>query len=557
MMHPDLKLFFLSLILLLSTGTTSLPLFGNILSDNGLPGHDYSDHQQTGERLNYLTDTYPEITALTSLATTRGGKQIRLLTIGAGNTEIRPTIAIVGGVSGNHLLGSELALQFAENLLAMSDQNHIRQLLDSVAFYVFPDMSPDARAQYFSSLRYERLYNNNITDSKRDLDPDDPPFLDLNQDGMITMMRIKDPTGSWIKHPEDERIMVMARREKGEQGRYRLYREGVRADTQGHFDAHDKRGVVFDRNFTFKYPAFQPGAGPHAVSEEETRAVADFLFQSRNVFAVITFGEANNLSEPLKYNEAAASARIHTGWKDDDIKINEMISNLYQKHLEDDLPAPALGQDGDFFQWAYFHYGRFSFSTQGWTVPETEAEKSDPYKSEELRLLQWAEANDIPDVFVPWEPVVHPDFPDQLVEVGGIVPFAMNNPPYHMVDSIASIHTDFIIELSAMRPVVSIVNIEKEKLGRDLHRITARISNNGSFPTASKTGEILRWKQKTVIRTTLDDGLQMISGKPIEVAGVIDGHSAITRSWLIQGRGNVNIRAGAESTGFSEETISL
>ncbi len=556
-MHLHFKFVFFSLILLLFTGTTSLALSGNILSDNGLPGYDYSDHQQTGERLNSLVNKYPKLSTLTSLATTRGGKQIRLLTIGAGNTEIRPAIAIVGGVSGNHLLGSELALQFAENLLAMSDENRIRQLLDSVTFYVFPEMSPDARGQYFSSLRYERLYNNNIIASHRDPDPDVLPFMDLNHDGMITMMRIKDSTGSWIKHPDDERIMVMARREKGEQGKYRLYREGVRAGKEGCFHAHDKRGVVFDRNFTFQYPAFQPGAGPHAVSEEETRAIADFLFQSRNVFAVITFGEANNLSEPLKYNEAAASARIHTGWKNDDIKINEKVSNLYQKHLEENLPAPAPGQDGDFFQWAYFHYGRFSFSTQGWTVPETEAEQSDPYKSEQLRLLRWAEANDIPGVFVPWEPVDHPDFPDQLVEVGGIVPFALNNPPYHMVDSIASIHTDFITDLAAMRPVTAIVNMEKEKLGPDLHRITAQIINKGSFPTASKTGEILRWKQKTVIRTTVDDTQQMISGKPIEVTGVIDGHSAITRSWLIHGRGNVNIRVGAESTGFSEATISL
>ncbi len=358
-MHLHFKLVFFSLIL--CTVTTSLPLYGNILSDNGLPGNDYSDHQQTGERLRSLVDTYPELSALTTLATTQGGKQIRLLTIGAGNTDIRPAIAVVGGISGNHLLGSELAVQFAENLLAMSDQNRIRQLLDSVTFYVFPEMSPDARGQYFSSLRYERLYNNNIIVSHRDPDSGAPPFMDLNQDGMITMMRIKDPTGLWIKHPDDERIMVMARKEKGEQGKYRLYREGVRAGKQGCFNAPDKRGVVFDRNFTFKYPAFQPGAGPHAVSEAETRAIADFLFQSGNVFAVITFGEANNLSEPLKYNEAAASARIHTGWKNDDIKINEMVSNLYQDHLENNLPAPAAGQDGDFFQWAYFHCGRFSF----------------------------------------------------------------------------------------------------------------------------------------------------------------------------------------------------
>jgi len=33
--------------------------------------------------------------------------------------------------------------------------------------------------------------------------------------------------------------------------------------------------------------------------------------------------------------------------------------------------------------------------------------------------------------------VSHPDFPNQKVEVGGITPYKMINPPYNMVDSIS------------------------------------------------------------------------------------------------------------------------
>lgn len=546
-----------ALFLFLWLGSTTKPVFSKVLLNDENTLSEYPDHEQMRQRLEKLAGAQPELSRLTTLAQSAGGKPVHLLTIGAGDTQNRPALAIVGGVSGDHLLGSELALQFAEILLAKSGEAQIRQLLDSVTFYVFPDMSPDARSQYFADLRYERLYNNNIIIRDRTADPDKPPFIDLNGDGMITMMRIKDPAGSWITHPDDERVMVKARSEKGERGEYRLYREGLRADRHGRVHNDDVRGVVFDRNFTFQYPAFQPGAGPHAVSETETRAIADFLFDAKNVYAVITFGDANNLSEPLTYNEQAASARIHTGWKRNDIAINEMISQLYRKHVGDDLPKASQAGNGDFSQWAYYHYGRFSFSTPGWTLPETETDTPDPYNSKELRFLRWAESNEITDVVVPWTEVAHPDFPDQPVEVGGIFPFAMKNPPYEMVADLARKHTDFILDVAALRPVIDIVRLEKETLGRDLHRVTAHIMNKGSFPTASQTGEILRWKQKTVIRTTLDDGQQMVSGKPIEVLGAIEGRSAVTRSWLIHGRGNVSIVVGAESSGFSEKNISL
>ncbi len=546
-----------ALFLFLWLGSTTKPVFSKVLLNDENTLSEYPDHEKMRERLEKLAGAQPELSRLTTLAQSAGGKPVHLLTIGAGDTQNRPALAIVGGVSGDHLLGSELALQFAEILLAKSGEAQIRQLLDSVTFYVFPDMSPDARSQYFADLQYERLYNNNIIIRDRTADPDKPPFIDLNGDGMITMMRIKDPAGSWITHPDDERVMVKARSEKGERGEYRLYREGLRADRHGRVHDDDVRGVVFDRNFTFQYPAFQPGAGPHAVSETETRAIADFLFDAKNVYAVITLGDANNLSEPLKYNEQAASARIHTGWKRNDIAINEMISQLYRKHLGDDLPKASQAGNGDFFQWAYYHYGRFSFSTPGWTLPETETDTPDPYNSKELRFLRWAESNEITDVVVPWTEVAHPDFPDQPVEIGGIVPFAMKNPPYAMVADLARKHTDFILDVAALRPVIDIVRLEKETLGRDLHRVTAHIMNKGSFPTASQTGEILRWKQKTVIRTTLEDGQQMVSGKPVEVLGAIEGRSAVTRSWLIHGRGNVRIVVGAESSGFSEKNISL
>ena len=49
-----------------------------------------------------------------------------------------------GGVEGSYLIGKELALGFAGSLLKNSDSPEIKELLDKITFYIFPDVSPDA-----------------------------------------------------------------------------------------------------------------------------------------------------------------------------------------------------------------------------------------------------------------------------------------------------------------------------------------------------------------------------------------------------------------------------
>jgi hypothetical protein len=576
---------------------------------------DYSNHKQLSERLDKIASAYPALVAKESLTKTYGGKDIWLVTVGSGAVSDRPAIAILGGISGDLILGTELATQFIENLLAIASSDRITNaLLDSITFYVFPDMSPDAREQYFAPIQYERFGNAKPADLDRDGRIGEDPYDDLNNDGMITLMRIKDPTGNWMKHPDDDRIMVKAQTEKGERGNYLVFREGIDNDKDGEFNEDGEEGVFFNKNFSFKYPAFTRGAGEHPISEIESRAIADFLFEAKNVFAVICFGPANNLSEPLRYSERDASGRIPTGWLEKDIKVNQMVSLTYNQHMKDQKRpgdvdnnglesqegqdtdiAPGVdetaslpsddrplserldmsngkgipGTDGDFFQWAYFHYGRFSFSTPGWWVPATANEASGSRGSRdgnrtgnhasnpELEFLRWAETENINDVFVPWTPVNHPDFPGKETDVGGLKPFVMKNPPYELTETLATKHTEFILSLASLRPVTDIINVKTESLGNNLFRITADVINRGSFPTVSELGQRNRWVQKTVVRVNPSGNQQLISGKLIEVIDVIDGHSSLQRSWLVRGKGNLIIRSGAESTGFSEVTISL
>ena len=96
----------------------------------------------------------------------------------------KPGIAVVGGVDGRYLIGRELALGFAEDdSHQLSGKDSIRDLLDKITFYVFPDVSPDASDQFFSGLKYERSINSRTTDDDRDFLFDEDPCEDLNKDG--------------------------------------------------------------------------------------------------------------------------------------------------------------------------------------------------------------------------------------------------------------------------------------------------------------------------------------------------------------------------------------
>lgn len=519
--------------------------------------NEYLDAKASSEKLQTLAGEYPDLASYEELGTTPGGNTISVLTIETGNTMDKPAIAVVGGIEGPHLFGTQLAVDFAANLLSQSGNSNLEMLLDSVCFYVIPSINPDAAQGYFSTPRYERKGNAKPTDLDRDGRLAEDGYEDLNNDGLITMMRIADPTGKWMPHPSDDRIMVEANTSKGETGSFVYLSEGIDNDKDESYNEDGEQGVFINKNFAFRYPFFSYGAGEHAMSEMETRTVADFLYDAKNVFAVVSFGPANNLSKPLKYNESEANARIHTGWKKEDIAINEQVSHLYNQHLGAMAPDQKSGYNGDFFQWAYFHYGRLSFSTPGWTFPDTVKTKDDEHKSKELNFLKWAEANEVENVFIPWTSVEHPDFPNQQVEVGGLAPFVMINPPATLHDSIAAMHTRFLVDLAKMRPRIEIRDIKTEQLGRGLYRITAEIANPGFLPTASQTGNLVRWMQKTVVRLSTESDQEVISGKLVEVAGVIDARSSVTRSWIIKGDGDVLIRAGGEPTGFDQKEINL
>ncbi|MCL7988935.1 M14 family metallopeptidase [Sphingobacterium sp. lm-10] len=521
---------------------------------------DYSNKQQLAQRVKALAARYPQLVKATSLTKTLSGSDIWMLSIGSGALEQKPAVAIVGGVAGDHLLGVELAVGFAEKLLANASQDSIRQLLNQQTFYVFPNMSPDATEQYFAKLQYERTGNARPLDYDRDGRKGEDGYDDLDGDGKITWLRVEDPTGTYLPNPKDPRSMVLADPAKNQRGQYRLLSEGVDNDKDGLFNEDGDEGVAFNKNNTYNYKNFLPGAGEHAVSELENRALYDFLYDAFNVYAVVSFGPENNLSTPQQAGrgvEAAPSSgsrrpggRMINSWSEADANVNASVSSIYNKLIQlGEAPKQKAG-NGNFADWAYYHYGRLSFSTPGWWVPDTE---KDPVAS----YFTWADAQGISGNHTPWKAISHPDFPNKNVEVGGIHPFVLHNPPYKMVDSLVSKHTDFVIKLTGMAPMIDIVDVNTEKLDGGLTRISLKVINKGAFPTLTQVGERSYFLKHVVVELKAGNGQKVLSGKSRQTIGALEGHGYTELNWLIQGSGKLSIEAGNASSGKKSVNVSL
>jgi hypothetical protein len=521
----------------------------------------YSNFSQQTNRLNALAKSYPQLAKLRSLTKTTGGKDIWQLTIGSGNTETKPAIVVVGGVEGNYIIGTELAIGFAENLLQGSTTDSIKALLNKTTFYIFPNMSPDAMEQYFASLQYERQGNATITDDDRDGKNNEDGADDLDGNGKITWLRVESPVGDYKPHPDDARVLIKSDLSKGEKGKYILLTEGSDNDKDGAFNEDGDGGVWFNKNLTYKHPSFSPGAGEFPASENETRALLDYLFEQFNVYAVVSFGSNNNLSTPFAYNALTANQPLIGSWLQQDVKVDSMVSDLYNKtvSMKDAPKTSAAG--GDFLSWAYYHYGRYSFSTPGWWVPKTKpdttkGEKAFTIDDATVNYLRWASQQGISNTFTEWKTISHPDFPGQKVEVGGVDPFVLINPPYKLVPDLVKKHANFLVKLASNQPDLDIINVKTEKVG-GLTRITLDLVNKGAFASHSKLGERSYWVKRINVKVNTAGSQSVISGKKIQVLNSLEGYSSQQLSWLIKGSGKLTIEAGSPTTGTKSVDVTL
>jgi hypothetical protein len=398
----------------------------------------YHNPNAVNSQLKSWNSRYPQLTKIINIGKSEGNTDLLVLQIaaqGQGDPDSRTAVFVTANLEGTHLVGTEAALMLAQKLLTKFNADEkITQLLQNRTVYVAPLLNPDAAESYFSDVRCERMTNDKPADDDTDglVDEDGPD--DLNKDGQITQMRVKDPEGTWLPHPNKTRLMKTADANKGETGIYKIYTEGLDNDGDGEYNEDPAGGIALNRNFPHDFEYSIRPAGMWPVSAKESIAILDFLTKRNNIALVLNFSSENTILNLQQTGRARAagdrfkvperfaeflgldpeqeftmqelidllnSMNIGGGIEIDesivamilglgpamnidqqDMPMIQAIQKEYKDALKEakleDLEKRAKGVGkGSFVAYCYFHYGVPVFSTDLWKVPEPKKEPAE------------------------------------------------------------------------------------------------------------------------------------------------------------------------------------
>ncbi len=534
------------------------------------PSAGYQNAAALERAIDQLAKAHRNVVDVTVVARSPGNRPIRAIRLGAGkDPDGRPALLVLANAFGPHVVGSEMAIRVATQMAAAygTDPN-VTTLLDTRTIYIVPRVNPDAAEAFFRTPLYEQVRNDGTADDDRDWQVDEDGPEDLNGDGLITMMRVRDPAGDWMPDSANPALLRKADRAKGQVGVYRLYTEGRDNDQDQAWNEDPPGSTAVSANFTHGYRFFGDATGLYPMSAPETKGVADFLIAHPNIAAVYVLGPQDNLLTPWTHKAGSAPVGPYTSILEGDQPYFEELATRFRKATSIEGGPPSADLAGDPLSWAYYDMGRWAFGSRVWWIPapavrDTAAGggKSPPAQDStraESNAYRWIAAN-APSGFVAWTRVEHPDFPGKEVEVGGFAPFVGINPPAAMLDSLARGQLAFVTGLAEALPRIALRNATVTAVGARTFRIEVELANEGYFPTLSAIGVKAAWPQR--VRLVLDPGTQQIAGgRAVEMVGSIAGNGASVKSrWVVVGESGatVTITASSPVAGHATQTLRL
>lgn len=498
----------------------------------------YLNHEELTAAARGLASSHGDLASVRSLTRTDGGRDVWLLTLGSRQgtaLDSRPALLIVANLEGNHLIGSSAALFTAEQLLTgYASDADIRRLLDERTVYVIPRANPDGAELAFTMRGYEIPYKPHTSDPSRGGLNVRELGTDLNGDGLITVMRVRDPEGDMLPDTANPLVLKQAERARAERGLFKVMVEGIDPANLDAYVATGTDGVNLNRNFQHEYLYFQPHVGPHMVSEVETRALADFVHDRHNIAAVLTYSVYDNLRTPPPAQRQPPSGvtgnppNVPTNIVAGDRPFFTYVSERYQALTGLDGTG-AEGEAGSFPQFVYYQVGLPSFTTNVWTLPAATGGRS---ASTDVRWLAHFDSIGV-DGYVAWTPAEHPTLGE--VEVGGFRPNARVNPPAAGIREAAEKQAAFATWLAQQLPQVEVVETEVEPRGDNVYLLTATLANEQYLPTQLAMGQRIRFNRPITVRLMPASGMSVLTGNIQQQVARLEGMGGReTFSWLVQ-----------------------
>ena len=393
----------------------------------------YRSPQEANAALLAINKANPSQTALHTIATSPGGVDLSVLEIGpdvgqegpqdAGGLRRRPTWRACCRSS------TEAALSLADRLLASGSATK------NLTWFILPNGNPDAAARYFrkplvADERNASRWNDDMDDQTDEDGPDD-----LDGNGVITEMRVKDPAGEWIPVDGEPRLMRKADPRRARRGSTSSTSRGsTTTATASTTRTRRAARTSASRSRTCSTPG-PPTGGRWPGSEPETFGIMKFAIDHPEIAMTFAFGVHQHVpaaagrrppGQLRRQRDQDPRARWRRAWAptpnrtytmkeiiemvrplappgfeitegiiasflglgavvnplDEDLKFYKELSEKYKEFLKTNkLDAkrlePPQPKDGSFELWSYYHLGVPVFTMDLWTLPEVKAEEKE------------------------------------------------------------------------------------------------------------------------------------------------------------------------------------
>ncbi len=507
--------------------------------------------------LQDFAERFPALCRVTSIGKSYEGREVWLVTLtntATGPDTDKPAFWVDANIHATEVSPSACALYTINKVLTgYGSDEQITRLLDTRALYLVPRFNPDG-AELFLDERHRRVRSS--TRPYPRLDHQDGLYeADVDGDGRLLTMRIKDPNGAWQAHPDDPRLMVPRDPASPNSGGpfYRLLPEGLIRNHDGVTIkvAPPLEGLDLNRNFPWEwtFESEQHGAGPYPTSEPEVRAVVQFIVDHPNITGGVTF-----------HTFSGVYLRAYSNQNDDtfpppDLRVWKEIG----KHATrlTGYPAISIYHDfrytpkefikGVFGDWLYDHLGVFAWACELWSPqrqagidlnkPGVSNQYIDWFKDhpveDDLKLLKWNDEQLGGKGYVEWYPIQHPQLGE--VELGGWNnDVAWRNPPPHLLEKEIAPHADFILFHALISPLLEFNAVTVTPVGEGAHHIRAIVQNTGWLPT-NITARAAEKKLVRPLEITLtlppEGGATLVSGQLKTEAGQLAGRALKTTTF--------------------------
>jgi len=441
----------------------------------------YHDHEGLHSILVQLNQAFPDLTQLYSIGKSVEGRDLWCLEVTArkvGNPDRKPGVWIDGNIHGNEVQAGEVVSYTAWYLCHQyGPLPKVTELLDNHVFYLVPTINPDGRDRFFHKGNPLSRSGSRPYDNDRDGLVDEDDVEDINGDGVISQMRIKDPNGRWKLHPDYPKVL-MVRAKDDEKGEYTLLGwEGIDNDGDGRINEDPVGGYDGNRNWPYDWqPGYiQSGSMEYPASLPETRAIVEFVIAHPNIAALQSYHNSGGM---ILRGPGRAGGAIHP----QDERLLAFIGSKGEKMLPfyrsiiiyRDLYTVWGGET----DWFYAGRGILAFSNELWTPKNLYRSPTAPPDEDEAAFIQYLLLN---DGVVEWKEFDHPTF--GKIEIGGMKKEWGRMPPSFLLEEECHRNMAFTLYHADMTPLLKIAEVKTDKMADGLFKVWVTVENSRLIPT--------------------------------------------------------------------------